>query len=236
MNRHIQVIGFSRTGTTLLMMLLQACLKDFEVASGEKTLSRALRGNKNTVGKRPLDMLNFDAMKQIGRDSIKDVGFILMQRDIRDVITSVHHNIPNDYFIGYDICYHVYGYNNGTKIEPGIGQLLRGYNLFKNDARTYIIRYEDLVSTPLKVQEALSTHCRLRWKHKFNDIRGVQVNKFYKDSNAVRPISSTEVSRWRRPEHRERIKEQFTNFPQLFDILIDDGYEEDNSWFDKYKI
>jgi hypothetical protein len=45
-------------------------------------------------------------------------------------------------------------------------------------------------------------------------------------------VSTCFVGRWQDDLHRERVIEQFTRYPHLFDILQHYGYEETNDWFE----
>jgi hypothetical protein len=49
------------------------------------------------------------------------------------------------------------------------------------------------------------------------------------------PPDRSRIGKWRQPKHWHRIREQFTRHPELFQILREDGYEIDDSWFDSYR-
>jgi hypothetical protein len=46
--------------------------------------------------------------------------------------------------------------------------------------------------------------------------------------NGIRPPSVENIGRWK--NHPERIKQQFEECPQLFDVLIELGYEDNKEW------
>jgi hypothetical protein len=50
-----------------------------------------------------------------------------------------------------------------------------------------------------------------------------------------KPVQADRAGKWRLPEHRERITDQFSRFPALFDLLIEGGYERDRAWFDELR-
>ena len=50
-----------------------------------------------------------------------------------------------------------------------------------------------------------------------------------------KPLASTRIGKWRDKVHAKRIIEQFTLYPELFDILVNDGYEKNNEWFELYR-
>ena len=52
--------------------------------------------------------------------------------------------------------------------------------------------------------------------------------------NGLRPLDTSRLQKWRRPEHRDRIIDQFTRFPELFDVVTGLGYEPNNSWYDGF--
>jgi hypothetical protein len=39
------------------------------------------------------------------------------------------------------------------------------------------------------------------------------------------------AGRWTRPEHRDRLVDQFTRFPELLEIVRSYGYAPDDTWF-----
>ena len=232
MNRHIQIIGFSRTGTTLMLRLLHQSLNGFKVDAGERTLGLSIQQSGNCVGKRPMDLMEYKLNKSIALSSGKKVNFILMQRDIRDVITSFHHHVPGHYFTGYDFTFHVNGPNSFSPTEPGIGVQIESYNRFKQDSDTVVIKYEDLVSNPEMTKSTLENLLSFDFNMDFNKLPENEV-EFFRKNNANKKINANSIGRWKMPEHTKRIIDQFSNYPELFDLLKSDGYEDSNSWFEK---
>ncbi len=135
---------------------------------------------------------------------------------------------PTDvYFIGYDSVSRPH-----TKADNrGIKHYHEAINYVKNKYNVYEVRYEELITNPEKFQKEMGIELGLEYKGNFID--------FYKRENindatnlmlnGLRPIDLTRLSAWKK--HKNRIVEQFTKFPELFDILIEQGYEEDKRWF-----
>lgn len=228
--RHIQILGFPRTGTTLMLRILHETLSEFKVESKENTIFKYFDRSENTVGKRPTDIVDFEIIQREVNRSEAQFNFILMQRDIRDVIVSMHHNVPGQFFIGWEFIYHVYGYNHYAPIGPGIKHMLNGYRRCKEDENTAIVRYENLVTNPLSIQGLLEYKLQLSFRKDFDDITTSE-NIDFKKTHAAHPISLSSIGNWRKEENIDRIKKQFSNFPELFDILLEDEYETDNSWY-----
>ena len=44
-------------------------------------------------------------------------------------------------------------------------------------------------------------------------------------------MDASRRGKWREAKHRDRIRQQFTLHPELFDMLIRCGYEKDRDWF-----
>jgi hypothetical protein len=107
-------------------------------------------------------------------------------------------------------------------------------------------RYEELLSAPAEVQARIARALDLDFKVDFAEFHEHQANLPYRyegrhaavDQTLVRenmPVDRARAGKWRAPEHRQRIIDQFTRFPALFDLLIDTGYETDTTWFDSYR-
>ncbi len=107
------------------------------------------------------------------------------------------------------------------------------------------MRYEDLVADPNTIQDQLSEKFGLEFSGRFANFHRRPEKLAYrysgrtraKDDSLVRENQPADVSRagkWRRPEHEDRIREQFRSCPELFEILRTYGYESDDDWFEAY--
>ena len=101
----------------------------------------------------------------------------------------------------------------------------------QGNRRFVSVKYEDLVSDPDRIQTYLKSRVSfLRQTANFSEFHSIA--KPTKSSVAamsgVRPISTTSIGRWR--EHLPRIRAQVERFPEIVDVLIELGYENDNEW------
>jgi hypothetical protein len=226
--------------------MLADCLESFNFDDFERTSVQTIRIYDNHASKSPLDIFE---VRNLGGHNIhnKEVIVFVLIRDIRDIITSVHPNVPDDYFIGYEASYRVRGqFPNYEAIfdAPGIGEIFREIQYLRNsgDYKVDLIRYEELIGDPDRFQEALSRKYDLSFKESFVNFHlnsskhGI---KFEGQWKTLRPslvrsdkeVTTAYIGRWKISKHRQRIIQQFTQHPELFMILREYGYEQNDDWF-----
>lgn len=238
MNRHLLVCGHSRSGTTMFYAMLRAALQDFVFFDKEVSAVDVIgTPNVNFASKRPLDVFSIPEIIQ-GNVHNKRLDIIVFVRDPRSLVVSRHER-----FDGY--CY-----------SADHGRLLSGWAAFKgtlpglihNDrainallqaknigANVFTIRYEDLVRDPDGVQALLAKDLDLSFQGSFTDFHKQEIPEGLREPlNGIRPLSEDRMRPWEAPEHRERIIEQFNTHPELFDMVREYGYEEDDSWFEAF--
>ena len=104
------------------------------------------------------------------------------------------------------------------------------------------LRYEDLVRNANRVQQRVEEFASLKFAISFYDYYKQQHKHAYRyagryramDASLVREndqVDESRVSKWKNPEHAAIIRAQFSKHPELFDILVRDGYELDANWF-----
>lgn len=233
---HIHVTGFPRSGTTLLMACLQSTVESHYVHAKEYSFEYIL-GIKDpdwerSIAKRPNDILRYTQWAKLRRRN-PNIGLILMVRDIRDVMTSVHHNVPGDYFIHWDYAYRITGFNKYKKSANGLKAMIDGYDKFRKDPLTMPIRYEGLVKFPDVIQTAIENRLGVEFNNKkFSDHPDQKIFDLYNFKRITDKIDQSSIGKWRRPEHRDYIRREFEKHSELFEVLIRDGYEKDKDWID----
>ena len=229
MSKHIVICGFPRSGSTLLLQMLIHAVSNYDIPDREfKALNYLCDGN--CITKRPGDIFEIDNIL-----NNKDIEIIIITRDIRSIMTSfllspVISDPTDVYFIGYDSV----SRSHPEADNCGIKHYHEAINYTKNKYNVYEVRYEELITNHEKLQEEMGVKFGLEYKGNFVD--------FYKRKNindatnlmlnGLRPLDFTRLSSWKK--HKDRIVEQFTEFPALFDILIEQGYEQDRRWFDSF--
>lgn len=227
--RHIFICGFSRAGTTLFYNMLRNSVENFEFMDKEVSAANVLGQSGSMITKRPLDCLIVDQiLRNNGRK--KQIDAIFCVRDPRSLMTSVHKGAPGDYFQGFESQYFVL--NDGKtakKINPGMNQIMQSYLRMKKNV--FLLRYEDLLGDPDGVQKRLEDTLKIEFKSKLGDFgEGSDVpEELMAPLNGVRGIDKSRIEAWK--GHPQRIWEQFTLYPDLFDMLKELDYEKDNNWF-----
>ncbi|WP_407492330.1 hypothetical protein [Pseudooceanicola sp. MF1-13] len=238
MDRHLLIAGQGRSGSTLFYSMLQHALDGFAMPQVEMSATRVLPYAGNTCSKRPFDIFDMKAIVAAA-EGRKKLDLIIMMRDPRDILTSVHSKVPDDYFCSADHCYFIGGPGAPTKTAPGFLMMhmatveVLNSGLFPQGV--FLLKYEHLIDDPARIQTMLAEALDLPFKADFTDFHKGQIGAAHQSAmNGVRPVSADRVQKWRSPQHRDRIIDQFTRFPVLHDILIDLGYEESTAWFDDY--
>ena len=243
--KHIVICGYPRSGTSLLFNMISASIAGFRCENFEELALHRLHRSGNYVTKFPLDILNVDEI--INSNPLeKDIYFVAMIRDVRDLVSSRHPMVPDRYFIGYQSSLWPKNkqFTEWQYEAPGIHAV---YNAIQNCAsRTDIsflkLHYEDLVSNPDQAQRRVENFASIKFVAPFSDYHKRQHKHAYRyadrhravDTSLVRENDQVDISRiskWNNPEHAGVIREQFSRHPELLQILIDDGYELDTQWF-----
>ncbi|TDJ31618.1 MAG: hypothetical protein E2O61_15470 [Gammaproteobacteria bacterium] len=140
---------------------------------------------------------------------------IAMLRDPRAAVSSRHPIKPGVYFSSF---------RRWQKYADAM-EVLNGHPRF------LVVRYEDLVSDPDRVQTALEEQFDfLTAKGRFADYpEGVQVSELARGSlNGVRPFDPSRIDSWR--QHLPRVKGQLAVYPELLEILVQLDYEPNADW------
>lgn len=248
--KQIVICGFPRSGTSLLYNMLAAALPDFARDAFEASALASIWRFEDRLSKLPLDVLR---MEELARCNVhaKTLHVIAPLRDPRDLVTSVHPNVPNDYFIGWEASYRVGLGEAGAPqpVMPGIGRIESALQALARDPRFDLVRvrYEDLVRNPDAVERRLAEHLGLAFQVHLADFHREGERLPYRyDASHLRsgadptlareeaPLDVSRIGRWREPAHRERIRDQFGEHPELLTLVRAWGYEEDDVWFAAY--
>jgi 5-methylcytosine-specific restriction endonuclease McrA len=221
--QHIVICGFPRSGTTLFQLMIESCVAGIKTFGRER---RALefakygrRTHASVMTKRPKDIFLIQELRDFYASHPADVQFIVMHRDPRAVLTSVHFSRPSEYFVSTNQWQHIY----------------RHWKWAANADDVLSIRYEDVVCGPdfVESQFAQLTGCEMN--RPFRDFhQNVPVGFDGRALNGLRELDESNVLRWREACHRDRIRSLLQELPELPDVLIEMGYETDDSWTREY--
>lgn len=215
--------GFPRAGSTLLYLMMKSSVSNFGFFERETKATKVL-SDTNIVTKRPMDI--FDYVKIISK--YPDTKFIINIRDPRAVLASIHANSEGRYKVNWD--YSLFTSTSG--VLPGKTKGLIDYlNIIYDVPNAIFVYYEKLIKDPEKEQNRLGKFCGFRYEDSFLNFHKHNVPKLLSHQlNGIRPVEGSTVDKWKL--HPQRIKQQFEECPQLFDSLINLGYERDTKWIE----
>lgn len=244
---HLLICGYPRSGTSLLYNMLAATLPNYQFTPFEKRAQPLLTRAGNIASKTPMDVFEVEHMLQKNPWK-KRLLLVVPLRDLRDILTSRHPMLPEEYFIGYDHSWWPTRQNTWVYDAPGISAIAEQISHLSHLDEVSLLqfRYEDLLADANSIQQQLVDRFGLEFSSTFADFHKNPERLAYRyegkhsprDSSLVREhkaVDRDRAGKWQSPEHRGRIIKQFTDFPQLFDLLIQMGYEKDRSWFSDYQ-
>lgn len=217
-SRAVVVMGSPRSGNTLMAQCLAAGFDGMRVLHRERHIFDHRRGPTDPewiICKRPR------ASASLGH--ILDAGMwvIWMVRDPRDVITSHYASDPPGV---YRVNYPRWRFYQERVRE------------FVSHSRVVMVRFEDLVLCPQRVQFELKERLELRVQLPFEAcyarFESPKEDECLKALNGVRPLDPDTIGRW--PGHPGRILRTVKEFPELLGSLVILGYEEDHGWYNRF--
>lgn len=239
MERQIVIAGQGRAGTTLFYNMLRATLTGFEMPPHEVSAEGYVDQDGNYCTKRPFDIFAIpDILKKA--HGKKKIDLIVTLRDPRDILVSKHVRVPDDYFVGAHRSWFTPKGIEPTFTAAGVIPIhdtiiqVAKSGVFPDGI--FALKYEHLVENPDRIRQKLADELDLEFSGSFTDFHKQDIPEdLQRALNGVRPVEKAETPKWKKPEHRQRIIEQFTRYPDLHRVLMELGYEEDESWFEEFK-
>lgn len=241
---HLVVCGFPRSGTSLLYNMISSSLPGYRFEPFEQYCIFRLHKLGNWATKAPLDVLH---IKQIDKLNInkKQLAILIMVRDIRDVISSRHPIYPDEYFIGHDYSWWPQNqkFTAWRYDAPGVMAIHEAIQEALPRPDVMLLRYEDLVADPDKVQDVIAKKFSVVFDARFSEYHKRPQKHAYryegkfapKESSLVmegKRSSSERIARWKRsPEQVSRVRQQFSECNELFGALEAYGYEQSRDWY-----
>lgn len=255
--KQIVICGIPRSGTSLTFNLIAKLVigmapkfppgKKVIGAKGAVGYSKEISGLNllykpgNFITKLPDDI--FQVKKFYERNILhKEILFIIVTRDLRDVLVSKHQWNDDVYYLGFNHKNTVTGkllLNRGLKAYlsalENVQQLSSRLNE-KSKIQIEFVDYEELSNRPDIFVELLSKHrFSNRGEGYWRDVNPTSVNSVYEKNEAAASVVCRVSSKWKKVENRARIIEQFSSNPCLLESLVQLGYEKDYSWFENFK-
>jgi hypothetical protein len=222
---HIHICGYPRSGTTLLLLMMEYALPRARHFGREISAWRAAtferRNHAVVLSKCPLDIFRLHRVRNFYRGRKARFRPIILVRDPRDALTSHHFSTGHEkYFQDIDQWKEVTAY----------------VQRYRSDAEVLLIRYEDFVSDTPGIQAKIDTFTGEPSERPFTDAHKQERHDFDGGAlNGVRPVDRQGIARWRRPQHRQRIEQVLAQVPDFPQILIDLGYESDTKWVQQWQ-
>lgn len=201
--RSIHITGQARSGTTLMKNLMH-CFEDTIVIDGEHHPCDVDPTEGITVTKFPGEEVEY-----LG------VDVICMVRDPRDAFCSrisVNRKWVDD-----------------ERRSPGLFvRSLQGLRSTVENPQTLVIKYEELVSDPDRIQTVIAERFNLTICHPFS--RGHElfsgVDSIDFAMNGVRPPDTDSIGAWRKDVNRGIVKQWLRRNPEILEYIQVMGYEE----------
>ena len=216
LHTHVVVCGFPRSGSTLLLLIIESCIANVKTFGQERPamgwhVQNELRNHPFLVSKKPDDILRIPELREFYSERKAKLQLVLTLRDPRAVLTSFHNRVKNDYYVSPERWCNTF---NHFKMVSG-----------SEDSVT--IRYEDLINDPGSIQNQLSQLVGWDVKLPFEDFHSQASEKFKGEAlNNLRPLDKSTLEKWRQPKHRDRIRTLLKEIPKLPEILIELSYEQ----------
>ena len=221
---HVVLCGFPRSGSTLLQLMIEACVSDVQTFGRERCSMEVakyyVRRRPIVMSKRPSDIFAIKDLRKYYAGHAADLRVVLLTRDPRTVLTSHHYSRPDDYYVDVERWNAIYDHFRWARDAHDVT----------------VVRYEDLVSQTDRVQRRLQEFIGWNVVRPFEDFHQAVPKKFdTRALNGVRQLDSANINRWRHPKYRERIRQLLLDeLPDLPRYLVDMNYESDHRWTRDY--
>jgi len=221
MSTHYILTGFPRAGSTMLYNMFRYSVTNCTFYEREMMATKVLNEKTTRMTKRPQDIFKCKELSESTKTQ-----FILILRDPRSVLTSIHANSEGRYKCSWN-----YSLKTSTKGICGQTPGLKDYcEVLPQVPDPIIVYYENLVRDPNAEQIFLETQMpELNFERNFSDFyKVVPPEKLTHQMNGLRPPDPETIDKWK--EHPKRIKDQVEKFPEILDVLIELGYAKDKEW------
>lgn len=181
--------------------------------------------SRQLATKRPLDLLDLDAIStNLGR--FRDLQFLVCIRDPRDLVTSRHRWMRQQFFQGADYQFYVSG---GVKAfaNPGVAACYDALKKAETEGRHRLLtlRYEDLIVAPERARQLLCFATGFPLNQPFAEFHAAPIPpELSPQLNGIRSVETFTSAAWTRPERLTQAYRQVTLFPELEEIAKAWGY------------
>lgn len=210
------ICGYPRSGSSLLQHMMNISLpRTWYKFRSETSASEVLREPANAITKRPRDIFKYQEI--INRNGLKkELWFIFTIRDPRMVVTSRHQKFKNDFLVSWN--------NVANKDRwKGLKDLHEAVMQHFSKSNVIVVKYEDLIKSPPKIQQMIKTKTGIEFERSFGDyIRFSKPHPGEKDKPLDRLLSTARMKL--NAIEKRRLRQQLTEYPALLDMARDFGY------------
>jgi hypothetical protein len=220
---HVVICGFPRAGTTLLSLMMQVGYPRAKAFRKERAAIRVAyqtdRNHALMISKRPDDIFYAERLRSIYSGRRPALRFLLMMRDPRAILTSVHSSAKDRYYV-----------------SPARWRAIHDRMVANRDKDDcLLIRFEDMISDSDSVQAAIQSFIGEQPDVPFTTYVDNVPEGFRSTAlNGVRPLDAQATTKWRHPRHAARLRRLLAELPELPDVLMKWGYEKDTAWVNDY--
>jgi hypothetical protein len=216
MGQHIHIVGCSpRSGTTLMQEMMVSCFEIDEHCEHEQSIFKVPRNPRGVLcTKHPREVYYMPCVLRHNTQ----VTAIYVVRDPRDVVVSQHKKHPGRYYSNLRFWQQADRYARKLERHP----------------RFLVVRYEDLVTEPDRVQSVLEKAMPfLKRRHAFSEfhLHAKISEQSAMALNGVRPVDTSSIGRWR--NNLDRVASQLQLHGDVAARLIHYCYETDRQWLDQ---
>lgn len=210
--KHVHVTGCGRSGTTLLVEMMRSSFKCGEDSAHERSILSPPPANPSVyISKCPGEVGLLAPLLEADND----LYGVHIYRDPRSVICSIHGKATESYATNFP---------SWKRAQVAAGSL-------RWHPRFLEIRYEQLIENPDGIQQDIERACP------FLERRGC-FSSYHENArpsedavqalNGFRRVDPGRMDSWK--NHLPRVKEQLGRHPEMVDMLVALGYENDDTW------
>jgi hypothetical protein len=220
--RGIYIQGCARSGNTLIRELCGSAFQGVEMVKLTKDTAECSLAHLVDLLHKPgngtavrVASRNYENSLAMDRELLRanpDVKILWMLRDPRDILTSIHANQPEKYYVTPD----------------RLIKSLQLYQQFKNEPQMLAVRYEELVSQPDAMQAKISGFCHLTPSRKFDEAYKFfpRFHENVRAMHSIRPIDTNSVQKWRtNPAHQKYLQQTLSAHPEISTLARECGYD-----------
>ncbi len=228
--KHIIICGCPRSGTTLLYDMMAATLQGgYVFPIDEIGAVQVKRKFHRIVTKRPRDVFELDRIVPVDPYATK---LIVCIRDPRAIMCSKHYHSAGQFKIGWKQILKTGSDGPRSWEKPGLKDFLERCVGVTTRWSAVPVYYEQLVTQPHRVQEALAEILGLEFEGCFADWTerlGTELPEGMSGMlNGLRPPEASRIDSWR--QHPQHIRKLLRQNPEIQDWLEYLGYEKDAQW------